>query len=76
MSVNIRFEFDLFDLNLVLRLLAFLLAFGLIVSEFAIIDDFANGRIRCRNDFNEVQAFIFCEAIRFFDGNNADLLAS
>lgn len=70
MFFYLRAQAYLFNLDRVLFLLDQLFLFAQLVLEFAKIDNFANGRIRIRNDFNQIQASISCHGIGF--GNVED----
>ncbi len=72
--VGLRAQFDLFDLNLTLLALRFVQALGFLKLEFAVIHDSANGRLRGRRNFHQVQISIFCHHHRFAKRFDASLL--
>ena len=66
---------DLLDLNDTLILTGFLFLFGLLKAEFAVVHDFAHGRLCLRRDQDKVHLPLFSDAERLLAGHDTELFA-
>ena len=74
-GVDLRAQLDLFDLGGVLVLPGFLIAFGLLVAELAIIHQPANGRRGVGGDLHQIHAVGARKGQGFPEGQDAKLFA-
>ena len=75
MRVNARTELDFLHHAGVLVFLGFLVLFRLLVTELAVINDAADGRVRGRCDFNQIDSAGAGKVQSFREGKDARLFA-
>ena len=74
-DIDIRGQANLFDLHDALIFARFLFALGLLETEFAIVHNFADGRLSLRGDLNQIHALFHGDILRLLDGDDAELFA-
>ena len=74
-NVDIRRQANLFDFHDTLILTGFLLALGLLETEFAVIHDLAYRRLCLRCDLDQVHALFYGDFLCLLDGYDAELFA-
>src|SRR5580765_1682008 len=73
--VHINAELHFLDYDLLLMLLGLALLFFLLVQEFPVVHDAADGRLRGGRDLNQVQIFLAGHLERFERRQDADLIS-
>ena len=69
-------EFDFLDLDLLVLELRFVLPLALTVFELAEIHDAADGRLRRRRNFHQIQLGLFGKLVSRRDTDNTDLFTT